>query len=101
MSEETILKTLVSQAFHQEFHHEINNKRSEKKASVTLTIKKEDLKVKIEENEIKEVVNPKELTKSVAYLDDPYVLDDLNDNRYRRFTVEAVEKNHRTDLAES
>lgn len=93
-----ILKNIVDEDFDNEFHSEISNKLSKDASVAELIIKDKSIRVKFSGDSVSEIPEHFELTKKIVYIDDPYVLDDLND--YVHFIPFRMPKNenHRNAL---
>ncbi len=78
LTDKEILNNLINMSFNNEFNSEIINKFNGGKGSVSLMIKDDTVKVNINNNTVESIENPKKLVKDIVYIDDPYVLDDLN-----------------------
>lgn len=78
LSDTTILNSVINISFNGEFNSEIINKYNGGNGSVSLEIKGDVVKVNINNDKVESVDNPIELVKDIVYIDDPYVLDDLN-----------------------
>ena len=93
-----ILKNIVDEDFDNEFHSEISNKLSKDASVAELIIKDKSIRVKFSGDSVSEIPEHFELTKKIVYIDDPYVLDDLNDYSNIISFVRITNKNHRNDL---
>lgn len=98
ITEDTILLTILKDAFNNEFYTEAVNKNSKGEGRVSLIIKDEKTDVIFSNFLIDRYSNPKLLTKDIVYIDDPYVLDDLNDVTYSRYFKRTIYPNHRNIL---
>lgn len=98
ISDETILLSILRGAFNNEFYSETVNKNSDGNGKVSVTIKNENTDVVFSNFTVDKYINPKILTKDIVYIDDPYVLDDLNDISYSRFLRRGSDPNHRNIL---
>lgn len=98
LSDDIILESIVDEAFEGEFHYEISNKLSKDASAAELFIKDKSIRVNFSDDAVSEIPEHFELTKKIVYIDDPYVLDDLND--YARFIplMIAIHENHRNAL---
>lgn len=80
-----LLRYIVNKTFDVEFNNQVKNLNSSEKCSkVNLTIKEKTLCIEIDENGIFTVENPLLLTKKVAYIDDPYVVDNIPSSYFFR-----------------
>lgn len=95
LSDTAILNSVVNISFNNEFNSEIINKFNGGKGSVILKIKGDAVKVNINNDKVESVDNPMELVKDIVYIDDPYVLDDLN----TRMIIRTSFGSHRDDLS--
>lgn len=98
LSDDIILESIVDEAFEGEFYYEISNKLSKDASAAELFIKDKSIRVNFSGNFVSEIPEHFELTKKIVYIDDPYVLDDLND--YAHFIPFRIQKNenHRNAL---
>lgn len=96
LSDDAILISLMNESFNNEFNSEIVNRFVNDDASLELSIKNESIGIGIKNDAVDRVTNPIELIKDIVYIDDPYVLDDLN---YFRF-IKLNNGSHRDDLFE-
>lgn len=98
LSDDIILESIVDEAFEGEFYYEISNKLSKDASVAELFIKDKSIRVNFSGNFVSEIPEHFELTKKIVYIDDPYVLDDLND--YAHFIPFRMPKNenHRNAL---
>ncbi|NLI62683.1 MAG: hypothetical protein GX362_04710 [Methanosarcinaceae archaeon] len=80
ISTELIIKRIVQRSLDSEFRGDIKNKykTAEETSVINLTIKDEIVKVEILKDEVSKVKNVMSMTKEIVYIDDPYVIDDLN-----------------------
>lgn len=96
LSDDAILTSLMNESFNNEFNSEIVNRFVKDDASLDLSIKNESIGIGIKNDTVDSVTNPIELIKDIVYIDDPYVLDDLN---YMRL-IRLPNGGHRDDLFE-
>ena len=88
------LKNMVSYVLNNEFNNQINTIGSNDFGEIILKIKEEEKKIKIKSNEIT-IENKINLRAKVIYIDDPFVIDNLNDYKLR--DVRYLE-NHKENL---
>ena len=88
------LKNMVSYVLNNEFNNQINTIGSNDFGEIILKIKEEEIKIKIKNNEIT-IENKINLRAKVIYIDDPFVIDNLND--YKLHDVRYLE-NHKENL---
>lgn len=80
-----LLRYIVNKTFDVEFNYQVKNLNSlEKCSKINLAIKEKNLYVEIDENGKFIVENPLLLTKKVAYIDDPYVVDNIHSSYFFR-----------------
>lgn len=95
LSDDIILESIVDEAFEGEFYSEISNKLSKDASAAELFIKDKSIRVNFSGDSVSKIPEHFELTKKIVYIDDPYVLDDLND--FARF-IPFMIPNHRNAL---
>ena len=88
------LKNMGSYVLNNEFNNQINTIGSNDFGEIILKIKEEEIKIKIKSNEIT-IENKINLRAKVIYIDDPFVIDNLNDYKLR--DVRYLE-NHKENL---
>lgn len=93
-----ILKNIVGKDFDNEFHSEISNRFNKDGAEAELFIKDKSIRIIFSGDSVSEIPKHFELTKKIVYIDDPYVLDDLNIYSNIMSFVRITNKNHRNDL---
>ena len=76
VSDDEILKTVLTNKLNSEFSRQINNIYHNKRGTVSLIIRNEQSKVEISENTVKGILKPISLQTEAVYLDDPFVLDE-------------------------
>lgn len=93
-----ILETLILKKMNVEFNGQINNIFSLEKeeGKIELTIRGEILSFMVKDNDISEISKKYSLNTEVIYIDDPYVLDDIDLGR--RPLNRRNELNHREEL---
>ncbi len=96
LTDNELLISLINESFNKEFNFEINNRYNESAANVNLYVRDKNIDVKIVDDSVIDIINPIKLIKDVVYIDDPYVLDDLNISREGLFAFHT--ENHRGDL---
>src|SRR5699024_3830420 len=93
-----ILETLILKKMNVEFNGQINNIFSLEKVEgkIELTIRGEILSFMVKDNDISEISKKYSLNTEAIYIDDPYVLDDIDLGR--RPLNRRNELNHREEL---
>lgn len=92
-----IFKSILENKLYAEFNGQVNNVFSDGVGEIVLTIKHEDIVVRIEENSVKRVAGDVDLHTESVYFDDPFVLDEVQRNVvYYRFGRRY--QNHREHL---
>lgn len=92
ISDEEIIKVIVSRVMNKEFHNQINAIFSKEKMNIgeiNLKIKEKEIDLKIENNEISDVKNYFLINKETMYIDNPFILD----------SYDFDDENHQTHLA--
>ena len=92
ISDEEIIKVIVSRVMNKEFHNQINAIFSKEKMNIgeiNLKIKEKEIELKIENNEISDVKNYFLINKETMYIDNPFILD----------SYDFDDENHQTHLA--
>ena len=82
ISSEELYTFILNRAIYYEYGRQINNVFSEETGSITLTIKGENIKIPIDNNKVTCVINAQSLSKSAVYIDDPFVLDEVNERYF-------------------
>lgn len=100
ITDENILHSIIQDNLNREFNNEIVNKYNGNICSLNLKIKDDEIKIVVVDNKVKEVENSFELVKDAVYIDDPYILDDLNQFSNHFFFDIIRGQNHRNDLVE-
>lgn len=97
VSDDEMLRKLMTRCFNREFNGQINNIRNLKPGTVSLTISGSTTEVTVEGDEVSNVTQMFNLGTEIAYIDDPFILDEafwaasrLMPNRHAR--------DHRSDL---
>ena len=101
--EELIIKWIVQSYLNAEFKKDLANKHIKGKldSEITLTIKEHVTSIKIFKDEVSSVEGLMSLDKEVIYIDDPYVIDDLNYGNRRlpsQFSLSTNNNGHRDAL---
>lgn len=78
ISDDEIFKTVFSKKIRVEFDGQINNLFSESEATVELQIKGKTSKITINNNVATNISNKFKLNTEIIYIDDPFVLDDID-----------------------
>lgn len=77
--EDIIYQFVFTQKIRDEFHSQINNIHSRTdKSKITLAVRNKEVTISIEDNRVFSVNNTLSLETEVLYLDDPFILDQLN-----------------------
>lgn len=82
--------SILEKIFKQEFNGQINNIFSESIAEIELRIKERAIRAEIMDDSVTAIDNEFSLNKEVIYIDDPFILDELNPirfNLYRRINL--------------
>lgn len=96
LEEDEIQKIILRKRLEAEFAMKVGHLNNiENKASVKLEIKDDNIAFDVIKNEKIEIVNYMNLTKEIIYMDDPFVLDDLERLQWR---ILFNEYEHRQDL---
>lgn len=100
ISDDEILFGIVEDNLNREFNNEIRNKYKDDLSTLKLKIKDNEIEIVVNDNRVKDIKNSIELVKDAVYIDDPYILDDLN--QFYNFIYSGLKrnKNHRDDLIE-
>ena len=77
VSNDEILKTVLTNKMNSEFNGQFNNIYNNQEGSISLTIQNEQSKIIVLEDTVREVLNPIALQTEAIYLDDPFVLDEV------------------------
>lgn len=103
VSDDEILKTVLTNKLNSEFSRQINNIYHNKRGTVSLIIRNEQSKVEISENTVKGILKPISLQTEVVYLDDPFVLDESGsfvEMNLSNFVRRTMRGDHRSDVRE-
>lgn len=100
ISDDEIFKTVFSKKMRTEFNGQINNLFSESEATVELQIKGKASKITINNNVTTNISSKFKLNTEIIYIDDPFVLDDIDVRFPRSFLNNYITVNmsHRTHL---
>lgn len=93
LSNERISKITISKRLLKEFNNQINNIYSESEAEMELIIKDKSLKIVIEDNKIKDLKENVYVNTEVFYIDDPHIVDELEE-----ISLEKIKFSHREQL---
>ena len=93
LSNERISKITISKRLLKEFNNQINNIYSESEAEMELIIKDKSLKIVIEDNKIKDLREDIYVNTEVFYIDDPHIVDELEE-----ISLEKIKFSHREQL---
>ena len=78
LSDETIFKTVLTKKLDSEFNGQINNiYSSDEMGIVELNIKGTNIKILIEDNEVRSISEEINLNTEVIYIDDPFIVDEI------------------------
>lgn len=81
ISDQTFSKAIYTNYFGEAFHEQINSLYcQDKPAEITLSIKEKDIQLIFEENECVQEKRNLEIFNNSLYIDDPFVLDEMNNN---------------------
>lgn len=100
---EEIVNRIIQINLDAEFNREIANRyRNEERSEISLIIKNDVVRVEILNNDVSNVENITTMGKGVVYIDDPYVIDDLNFGVRKRWLYRwSIRTNaHRESLRE-
>lgn len=78
ISQNEFTKSILEKDFKQGFNGQINNIFSDSNAEIELKIKDKIIKSEIRDNAISVISNEFSLNKEVIYIDNPFILDELN-----------------------
>lgn len=96
VSENQLFKTILGRAFELEFHGQICNMFTDEESYVKLTIKTNTVSASFKKNKIVEIEDMIYLVSQSTYIDDPFVLDNLNNYFY--LNSKFPESPHRINL---
>ena len=77
------LENTISYILNNEFDNQINTISSDDLGEIALKIKENELKLKIKNNKVIKIENKINLRSEVIYIDDPFVIDNLNEYKWR------------------
>lgn len=103
VSDDEILKLVLVSKLNSEFNRQINNIYHDGKGTIYLAIRKEQTKIVISGNFVKEIQKPISLQTEVVYLDDPFVLDESGsfvEMNLSNFVRRTMRGDHRSDVRE-
>ena len=95
IKDEEYLENTISYILNNEFDNQINTIWSDDLGEIALKIKENELKLKIKNNKVIKIENKINLRAKVIYIDDPFVIDNLNEYKWR--DINYLE-NHRESL---
>lgn len=95
IKDEEYLENTISYILNNEFDNQINTIWSNDLGEIALKIKENELKLKIKNNKVIKIENKINLRAKVIYIDDPFVIDNLNEYKWR--DINYLE-NHRESL---
>lgn len=82
ISKSQFIKSIVEKRFNQEFNMQVNNIFSKNIGEISLKIRQEQMNITIYDNKIEEIENEFFLNKELVYIDNPFILDEINNERY-------------------
>lgn len=97
ISKDLLRKGVLTKIFRDEFHRQINSLQSPDEGYISLSIKQKQLSVSLKNNEIIDFIDNVPLKTDVIYLDNPFVLDELNNFSWSPLSMEYIssyEMNH-------
>ena len=94
ITSKSYLENMISYIFNIEFNSQINTIGSSYEGRIILRIKEDEIKIAIKRNEIA-IENEINLRSEVIYIDDPFVIDNLNEYRFK--DIRYLE-NHKENL---
>ncbi len=83
IKDEEYLENTISYILNNEFDNQINTISSDDLGEIALKIKENELKLKIKSNKVIKIENKINLRSEVIYIDDPFVIDNLNEYKWR------------------
>ena len=95
IKDEEYLENTISYILNNEFDNQINTIWSDDLGEIALKIKENELKLKIKNNKVIKIENKINLRSEVIYIDDPFIIDNLNE--YKRRDINYLE-NHKDSL---
>lgn len=96
VSNEDILKTVLSKKMDVEFNGQINNVFSDEEGYINLQIKDQVVSIEVSANSVTKISNKIDLRTEAVYLDDPFVLDEQRILRF--FGYSPYYADHKTHL---
>ena len=83
IKDEEYLENTISYILNNEFDNQINTIWSNDLGEIALEIKENELKLRIKNNKVIKIENKINLHSEVIYIDDPFVIDNLNEYKWR------------------
>ena len=83
IKDEEYLENTISYILNNEFDNQINTIWSDDLGEIALKIKENELKLKIKNNKVIKIENKINLRSEVIYIDDPFIIDNLNEYKWR------------------
>ena len=83
IKDEEYLENTISYILNNEFDDQINTIWSNDLGKIALEIKENELKLRIKNNKVIKIENKINLHSEVIYIDDPFVIDNLNEYKWR------------------
>lgn len=94
VSDDDLLRAVLTRSFRNEFSSQINNIYTEEPASVELVIKNMASRLTVEDNSVSGIDGVLHLRTEAVYLDDPFVLDAMRYAGYFRLGVGSDHRDH-------
>lgn len=85
ITDDEILDSIISKAFNGEFSDQICNTSGDNKCKVILTIKEKPITICFDNNKLYYKENIMSFYSDIVYIDDPFILDNVSNRRYRTF----------------
>ena len=99
ISDDDIMKVLLQRRLNDEFGGQINNIFSESEGVIDLEIRKKRVQIMMRDNKISRMTDSFNLMTESAYIDDPFVLDNLGELGFMPLSEDSY--NHRSHLISS
>ena len=87
VSDNEIIKSVLGRRMDAEFNGQINNVFTEETGEIELSIQDRTMKVSVKDNNIRAFSGEMDLHTETVYLDDPFIMDDINRIHYLEGTV--------------
>lgn len=95
VSDMELFQSVLEKKLEAEFNGQISNVFSDENGEIRLQIKEKDLRITIEKDHVTHIQNSLGLHTEAIYIDDPFVLDEMQASSYRSFYGYV---NHRSHL---